>query len=447
MINACAPATLARWRRFCRRLSTAIRARSQAALASVHPSGSGRSCSFIKGLGVVSAIAALFVAGATAPVTAGTGDVAIVQDIALSGNSNASRIEISLSRPAEATAFMLARPYRLILDATNVAFQLPPGAGAKSGGIVRGFRFGMLAPGRSRIVFDLAKPVRMLQDRASALKSSRGGRIVLNLKAITPEAFASRPPGRVQIGLRSTVHAKLKPAAKPQADTRPVIVVDAGHGGADPGAISSSGLREKDVVLSVAKKLVAELRKTKAFQIVTTRADDRFVSLDDRNKLSAEVGADLFVSLHADSVGNRRTAALVRGATVYTLSERASDANAKALADKENAADLAGGLAVASRDHRDDVRSILFDLIRRETANEAAQFRETLIRTLSKQISISRSPRRSAAFRVLKQLSTPAVLVELGYMSNPQDQRLMRTRAWQTNVAGAIAAAIRRHFR
>ncbi|MEO1793745.1 MAG: N-acetylmuramoyl-L-alanine amidase, partial [Pseudomonadota bacterium] len=105
------------------------------------------------------------------------------------------------------------------------------------------------------------------------------------------------------------------------------------------------------------------------------------------------------------------------------------------------------GLAVASRDHRDDVRSILFDLIRRETANEAAQFRETLIRTLSKQISISRSPRRSAAFRVLKQLSTPAVLVELGYMSNPQDQRLMRTRAWQTNVAGAIAAAIRRHFR
>ncbi|MEL6297546.1 MAG: N-acetylmuramoyl-L-alanine amidase [Pseudomonadota bacterium] len=373
--------------------------------------------------------------------------VAIVEAVSLSGDQSRTAIEIRLNQPADATIFTLANPYRLIVDAANVAFRLPPGAGRRGGGLVSGFRYGMLAPGRSRIVFDLKGPIDVRQHVAAARTASQPPAIKLSLTAVTAAEFSAVSKGRQRISLRpSTFHA---PRRRPQVRSakRPVIVIDPGHGGADPGAISSSGLREKDVVLAVAKKLLSELRRTKRFRVVSTRNIDKFVALDARNQLAAEVGADLFVSLHADSVGNRATAALVRGATIYTLSERASDENAKALADKENAADLAGGLDVVAAREPETVRSILFDLVRRETANEAAEFRETLIRMLAQRISLSRSPRRSAAFRVLKQLSTPAVLVELGYMSNRKDQALMRTTVWQSKVAAAIAAAISNHFR
>jgi N-acetylmuramoyl-L-alanine amidase len=154
----------------------------------------------------------------------------------------------------------------------------------------------------------------------------------------------------------------------------------------------------------------------------------------------------LFVSIHADAVGAQNLAPNVRGATVYTLSEQASDEQARRLAEKENAADVLAGLVAAPPEDRDDVRNILIDLLRQETANHSADFQTLLIGELRKRIALAREPQRSAAFRVLKQTHSPAVLIELGYMSNAEDQKQMKAVGWQTQVAGTIAAAIDAFF-
>jgi N-acetylmuramoyl-L-alanine amidase len=182
------------------------------------------------------------------------------------------------------------------------------------------------------------------------------------------------------------------------------------------------------------------------YEVVLTRSSDTFVPLDQRLTQSRRSGADLFISIHADSVAANANAQGVRGATVYTLSDHASDEQARRLADKENAADQAGGLAVAAKLDNDLVRNILVDLMRRETAEFSAEFRATVVAELSRRIAMAREPQRAAAFKVLKQTDVPAVLVELGYMSNAQDQKLLQSATWQSQVAASIAMAVDSFF-
>ncbi|MGE3917570.1 MAG: N-acetylmuramoyl-L-alanine amidase, partial [Hyphomicrobiaceae bacterium] len=225
---------------------------------------------------------------------------------------------------------------------------------------------------------------------------------------------------------------------------RPVIVVDPGHGGIDSGA-SGARIAEKDLVLAVAHAIARNLEASGRYEVVMTRTRDVFVSLDQRVAVSRRLGAELFVSVHADSLASREAARTVRGATVYTLAETASDDLTRRVADKENAVDLLAGLP-ASTLGDGQVRDILLDLMRRETSNFAADFSALLLGELKSRVLLSREPHRSGPFKVLRQPATPSVLVELGYISNAEDEQVMSRPDWQAQVGAAVGRAVETHL-
>jgi len=217
-------------------------------------------------------------------------------------------------------------------------------------------------------------------------------------------------------------------------------MLDPGHGGVDSGTISPSGALEKDVVLAFAFELKKKLEASGKVDVAMTRQDDTFVPLGDRVRIARDQAADLFVSIHADSVRQND----VRGATIYTLSDRASDQEAAALADKENASDAVAGLDLDRQ--TDEVSDILIDLTRRETKNFSVSFANNLVSELSSTTRMIRNPHRFAGFRVLKAPDVPSVLVEIGYLSNEQDEKLLTSAEWRGRVTDAIGAAVTRFF-
>jgi N-acetylmuramoyl-L-alanine amidase len=234
-----------------------------------------------------------------------------------------------------------------------------------------------------------------------------------------------------------------KAQAKQQpADNRPLIVIDAGHGGPDTGAVAKTGDEEKDVVLEVAKKLREQLLKTNRYRVVMARDDDTFVPLEERVAIARANAASLFISIHADSLS--KGAGEVSGATIYTLSERASDQEAQKLADKENRADLLAGYSFAQAP--DDVANILFDLAHRDTKNHSALFARTLVGSLKNAARLHKTPVKSAGFVVLKAPDVPSVLLELGYLSSPDDLKQMTSEAWREKVTVAMVDAIDKYF-
>jgi N-acetylmuramoyl-L-alanine amidase len=365
----------------------------------------------------------------------------------LIGNGNSTTFELTMTDGLPAQAFTLANPYRVIIDFPDLAFRLPPGTGQKGYGLVKAFRYGLFAKHKSRIVIDTTGPVKIASAHMTRLGHGSTVKLAMVLQPIDAAAFgggsgAYRPP---------EPSANKSPPKQKQAErepgSKPVIVIDAGHGGIDPGAIGVNNVSEKTIVLAVAKQLKATLEKTGAYVVKMTRTDDVFISLDGRVQFSEDNDADLFISLHADSIEGKKVAQTVRGATIYTLSDRASDEEARVKAEKENASDLIAGLAPAKSGRNDQVKNILFDLMKRETANFSADFSKSLLKRLGKATEMSRVPQRSAAFKVLKQTHAPSVLIELGYVSNKSDEQEMTTKAWRQKVAAAITSAVQAYFK
>jgi N-acetylmuramoyl-L-alanine amidase len=372
-------------------------------------------------------------------------------EVRLTDNGKSTTFELVMDKGVPAQVFTLANPYRVIIDLPDLAFGLDPSLGQHGRGLVSAFRYGLFAEHKSRVVIDTTGPVKIASASMTRVGGSKAIKLAVVLVPIDAAAFGTGTgPGRTAAS-SSSPEASAEGAraanleAKRKAHGKPVVVIDAGHGGIDPGAMGANNVSEKTIVLAVAQQLKAALDKTGLYEVKMTRTEDVFVSLDRRLKFSYDNAADLFVSLHADSI-EEKVAGSVRGATIYTLSGQASDEQARIMAEKENASDLIAGIDTADHGGNDQVKSILIDLLKRETSNFSADFSQVLAKRLGKTIAMSRVPRRSAAFKVLKQTHAPSVLVELGYMSNQSDEAQMLTLDWQQKVAASIAGAVQIYF-
>lgn len=361
----------------------------------------------------------------------------IALDARIAGDHRRTRLVIDLNRNVELRAYTIAHPNRVVVDLPEVVFDLPVGSGKQGRGLISAYRYGLFAAGKARIVIDLREPA--LIDKAFVLPpvDEQPARLVIDLVRTDPENFQKHA-----VVPQRAAPPKNAQKTQPQSDPRPVVVIDAGHGGIDAGAVARTGDEEKDVVLAVAKKLRERLVKSGRYRVVMTRDDDVFVPLEERVNIARSHAAALFISIHADSLS--RGAGAASGATVYTVSDRASDIEAERLADKENKADLLAGYNLSKQP--DDVASILFDLAHRETKNFSALFARTLVGQLKSSTRLHKSPLKSAAFMVLKAPDVPSVLLELGYLSSPQDLKLLTSEAWRDRVTASMAEAIDRFF-
>ena len=371
----------------------------------------------------------------------------VAKDAHLSGDKQHTRFVTILSKQVKFGVRTLSDPYRVIIDMSDVKLNLPSGSGKKGRGLVTGYRYGRVEPHGVRIILDVDAPVKV--DKAVILPAAGGysPRLVVELTRTDRKTFIANQRASAKLrtaALKNTRNAS-RPAAKKRKSRRSkrVIVIDPGHGGIDPGAISKKGLKEKDMVFAFSKVLRDKLMKTGRYEVVMTRSVDSYIALRKRVDLGRRKGADLFISIHADSLAGRY-ANKVSGATVYTLSEQASDEEAKDLAAKENRSDIIAGIALPAQS--DDVTNILIDLAQRETNNLSIGFADALLASMSGKIKFSKKSRRYAGFRVLKAPDVPSVLLELGYMSNRNDVKRFKSPAWRNKVAAAVAVAVDSYF-
>ena len=391
-----------------------------------------------------------------APQPAVSAGFPIASDARLAGDGKQTRFILDLNQAISVRAFPLADPYRIVVDIPQISFHLAPGIGTAGRGLIKAFRYGLVMPGGSRIVFDLTGPAKIAN--VSMLEAANGQppRLVLELEEVDRTTFVQQLASENRPELRpaiaeprapslpvSTVPAKLdEPLAPPSpADRRPVIVIDAGHGGPDNGT-QWNGASEKTLVLAFALALRDRIEKSGKYRVVMTRTDDTFIPLDDRVKIARSQSASLFVSIHADALPRREGDA--QGATIYTLSDRASDAEAERLAEAENKADAIGGVNLT--EEPTEVADILIDLAQRETRAFSNRFAHLLMTEMKTATRMHKNPLKSAGFRVLKAPDVPSVLVELGYVSNKDDLEHLVSDSWRSRTVGSVAHAIDAFF-
>jgi len=360
----------------------------------------------------------------------------------IGGHPDKTRFVLELSQEPQFRVFTLPDPFRVVIDLPEFNWRVNSKNTPRAGGVIKAMRFGLFAPGTSRVVLDVAKPV--LLDKVFVIlpDGKKPYRFVLDARPVTRSAYFTHPDGKRASSKRPLVAAAATarvPVPSP-SDTRPIIVIDPGHGGVDPGAVGALGTKEKDLALEYAKALQRALEASGAYRVVLTRRKDRFIKLRDRILIAQKAEGDLLVSLHA----NVHPSGKVKGASVYTLSETASDKEAGALAKAENSADVLAGVDLAVQS--DDVREILIDLAQRETMNYSKRFANRLMREVGKSTALLRNSHRSAGFAVLKSPTVPSVLFEIGYMSNKQEEKLLRSEAHRKKIVKSMTTAIDAYF-
>lgn len=370
----------------------------------------------------------------------------VITAIRTGENAATTRVVLDLSAKPEWNLFLLEDPFRIVVDLADTGWALE-GRPDPPRGLVRDLRFGQFRADTGRLVMDADQPV--VAHRVFALPPQAGQqwRLVIDLRAADDAAFAAarkesaaaKPKEEVQQAAFWPSGVPPLPPRRPGAAR--VVVIDPGHGGVDPGAIGAGGTQEKEIVLRVGLALREALRARGGYRVIMTRDGDRFVRLSDRVRIARRANADLFISLHADAAAGRTA----RGAGVYTLSEKSSDREAAALARRENRSDIIAGVDLS--DEADDVTSILIDLAQRETMNQSATLAQTVIVELGERVTMRTNPHRFAGFRVLKAPDVPSVLVEIGFLTNRQEEAQLNSARTRRQIAEGLAAAIDAYFR
>jgi N-acetylmuramoyl-L-alanine amidase len=384
----------------------------------------------------------------------------LASDVRFAGDDKRTRFILDLDKNIPFRAFALADPYRVVVDLPQVTFQLASGAGTAGRGLIKAFRYGLVMPGGSRIVFDLAGPAKIEKSYVLDAANGQPPRLVLELEAVDRTTFVqllaaeNRPDLRPAIGTGDAVPVTAAVAtssaiadatgtakAAEAPDNRPVVVIDPGHGGIDNGT-QAGGESEKNLVLGFALALRDRVEKAGKYRVVMTRTDDTFIPLGDRVRIARNQSAALFVSVHADALPRREGDA--QGATIYTLSDKASDAEAERLAELENKADAIGGVNLT--EEPTDVADILIDLAQRETRTFSNRFARMLKNEMKTTVRMHKHPLKSAGFKVLKAPDVPSVLIELGYVSNKSDREHLVSDNWRSKTVGSVAQAIDAFF-
>lgn len=380
--------------------------------------------------------------GVTVRAPAASAEASVVAtDMRIGGDDKQTRFVVDLNRKIDLVAFTLADPYRVVIDLPQTTFTLPAKAGEQARGLVKAFRYGLIMQGGSRIVLDTKGPVRLEKAFVLDAAEAQPARLVLDLIATDRTSFMRN----IALVNRPAHSTSIKPSEAPpkvDGDARPLIVLDPGHGGIDNGTKGSGGELEKDVVLAFAQTLREKLESSGKYRVAMTRSDDTFIPLAERVRFARSRNAGLFISVHADALPRREGQA--EGATVYTLSENASDAEAARLAEAENKADVIAGVDLTTEP--DDVANILVDLAQRETKTFSMQFARTLVGELKAAARLHKHPLKSAGFKVLLAPDVPSVLLELGYMSTKDDLKQLTSAAWRARTAQALAQAVDSFF-
>lgn len=368
----------------------------------------------------------------------------IAFDARLAGDARQTRFVLDIDKAIVFRAFTLADPYRLVVDIPQVNFRLPAGTGVAGRGLVKAFRYGLVMPGGSRIVFDLTGPAKVTSSTMLAAANGQPPRLVLELEETDAASFKQAIAAQSAPALKSSIsetNAMASPPVVPKPatppDPRPVVVIDPGHGGIDNGTRAGEET-EKNLVLAFGLALRDRLEKSGKYRVVMTRTDDTFIPLDDRVKIGRSQAAALFVSIHADYLPHGDGD--VQGATIYTVSDKATDAEAARLAESENRADAIGGVNLTQEPT--DVADILIDLAQRETRTFSNRFAHLLMSEMKSATRMHKHPLKSAGFRVLKAPDVPSVLVELGYVSNKADLDHLLSESWRSKTVGSMAQAI-----
>ena len=371
-----------------------------------------------------------------------------IDGLRIGQNSTGARVVFDADANFDYKVFTLSNPDRLVIDTQNVEVTSKAVNSLQKNNFVSNVRTGPAGVSGVRIVFDLLQPV--VVKKAFILKPASGfaWRFAIDVETASEKDFIAHVGNAYAFNSKDYQQsASSQSVAKPSSDSakknalrRRIITIDAGHGGIDPGAIGYSGTYEKNITFAMAKELKAELDKNPRYKVYLTRSRDIFIPLRDRVKISRKNNSDLFISIHADSARNRKAT----GLSVYTLSETASDKEAEALAEKENKADIIAGVNFA--EHDKVINDVLLNMTQRETLNFSSEFAGLLSWQMSRIVKTVSNTHRFAGFAVLKAPDVPSVLMELGYLSNPTEEKQLKQKSYRKKLVDAAVRAINKYF-